>query len=70
MVIVAINKATGPTTAHVAISHPVDLTRGQSYQITAATPAVVRGPALTPTARNTFQLEMPASSVTTLVLER
>ncbi len=70
MVIVAINKATGPTTALLAISHPVDLTRGQSYQITAATPAVVKGPALAPTAHNTFQLEMPASSVTTLVLER
>lgn len=70
MVIVAINKATGPNTALLAIAHPVDLTRGQVYQITAATPAVVKGPTLAPTARNTFQLEMPASSVTTLVLER
>jgi hypothetical protein len=70
MVIVAINKATGPNTALLAISHPVDFARGQAYQITGATPAVVKGPTLSPTARNTFQLEMPASSVTTLVLER
>jgi glycosyl hydrolase family 44 len=70
MVIVAINKATGPTTALVTISHPVDLARGQAYQITAASPAVVKGPTLAPTGRNTFELEMPASSVTTLVLER
>jgi hypothetical protein len=70
MVVVAINKSTGPTTADLVISHPVELTRGQSFQITAATPAVVRGPALAPAARNSFRLELPASSVTTLVLER
>jgi len=70
MVIVAINKSTGPTTALVTIAQPVDLGRGQAWQITAATPAVVKGPALTATGRNAFQLEMPASSVTTLVLER
>jgi len=54
----------------VVITHTVDLVRGQSYQITAASPAVVRGPALAPAARNLFRLELPASSVTTLVLER
>ncbi len=70
MVVVAINKSTGPTTADLVISHPVELTRAQSFQITAATPAVVRGPALAPTARNSFRLELPASSVTTVVLER
>jgi len=70
MVVVAINKSTGPTSADLVISHPVELTRGQSFQITAATPAVVRGPSVAPTARNSFRLELPASSVTTVVLER
>jgi Glycoside hydrolase family 44 len=70
MVVVAINKSTGPTTADLVISHPVELARGQSFQITAATPAVVRGPSVAPTARNSFRLELPASSVTTVVLER
>jgi hypothetical protein len=70
MVLVAINKSTGPTTADLLVSHPVELARGQSFQITAATPSVVRGPALTPVARNSFRLELPPSSVTTLVLER
>ena len=54
----------------VVITHPVDLGRGQTFQITAASPAVVRGPALAPVARNLFRVELPASSVTTLVLER
>jgi hypothetical protein len=70
MVLVAINKATGPTTADLIVSHPVELTRGRSFRITAATPAVVPGPALAPTARNSFRLELPPSSVTTIVLER
>jgi len=69
-VIVAINKSTGPTSADVVVSHPVELARGQIYQITSATPAVVKGPALAPLARNSYRLDMPASSVTTLVLER
>jgi hypothetical protein len=62
--------ATSATTADLVITHPVDLGRGQSYQITAASAAVVRGPALAPAARNLFRLELPASSVTTLALER
>ena len=70
MVIVAINKATTATTADVVVTHTLELGRGQAFQITAASAAVVRGPALTPAARNLFRLELPASSVTTLVLER
>ena len=70
MVIVAINKATAAQTADVLVSHGVDFGRGQVFRITAASPAVVRGPALAPAARNTFRLELQASSVTTLVLER
>jgi hypothetical protein len=43
---------------------------GQSYRITDASPAVVRGPSIAPASRNLFRLELPASSFTTLVLER
>ena len=70
VVLVAINKSTGPTTADLVLSHPLELTRGQSFQITAANASVVRGPSLAPTARNTFRLDLPPSSVTTVVLER
>lgn len=70
MVIVAINKATSVTTVDVVVTHTLDLGRGQVFQISAASPAVVRGPALAPAARNLFRVELPASSVTTLVLER
>jgi hypothetical protein len=69
MVVVAINKAGSSATADVLVTHPIDLGRGQVYRITAASPAVVRGATLAPTARNSFRVELPASSVTTLVLE-
>jgi hypothetical protein len=68
MVLVAINKSTGPTSADVLIAHPVDLRRGQAWRITAASPALVAGPSLTSTSRNGFRLEMPASSVTIVLL--
>jgi hypothetical protein len=70
MVIVAINKATTPHTAEIAITHPVELSRAQAYRITSATPAVVAVPAPGPSARNLYRVELPASSVTTLVLTR
>jgi hypothetical protein len=70
VVVVAINKATAATTAEVALQHPVELTRGQAFQLTGSSPALARGPELRPSSRNTFRLELPASSVTTLVLTR
>ena len=70
MVIVAVNKSTGPTTAEILVTHPVDFARGQTWQIGATSSSPARGPDLAPTARNAFRLEMPASSVTTLVLTR
>ena len=70
MVLVAINKSTGPNTAEILINHPVDFARGQVFQIGAASAAPARGPDLAPVAPNAFRLEMPASSVTTLVLTR
>ncbi len=70
MVLVAINKSTGPTTAEILITHAVDLARGRTWQVTASSPTPAPGPTLAPAARNAFRLEMPASSVTTLVLTR
>ena len=70
MVLVAVNKSTGPTSAEVLVTHPVDFARGQAWQIGAASATPARGPDLAPTARNAFRLEMPASSVTTVVLTR
>jgi hypothetical protein len=70
LVLVAVNKSTGPTTAEILVNHGVELTRGTPWQITAAAPAPARGADLPPTARNTFRLDMPPSSVTTLVLTR
>lgn len=68
VVLVAVNKSTGKTTADIVLTHPVSLTRGQAFQITASSPTPVAGPALPAGARNSFRLEMPASSVTTVVL--
>ena len=68
LVLVAINKTAAPLVAQLQLSHPVVLTRGQTWQLTSAAPALRRGPALAATGRNAFRLELPASSVTTAVL--
>ena len=70
MVLVAVNKSTGPTTAEILVTHPVDFARGQTWRIGPASASPVRGPDLAPTARNAFRLEMPATSATTVVLSR
>ncbi len=70
VVLVAVNKSTGPATADILLTHSLDLTRGETWRITAASPVPATGPALTATARNTFRLELPASSVTTVRLRR
>jgi hypothetical protein len=70
VVVVALNKSTGPTAAEILLAHPVDLARGQVWQITGASASLARVADLTPTARNAFRLEMPPSSVTTVVLSR
>jgi hypothetical protein len=66
--LVAVNKSTGPTTADTVLTHPVGLTRGQTWQITASSSMPAPGPSPSATGRNAFRLEMPASSVTTVVL--
>lgn len=70
VVLVAINKSTGPTTAEILLTHPVDLLRGQTWRVSASSLSPSRGPDLAPTARNAFRLEMPPSSATTVVLSR
>jgi hypothetical protein len=70
MVLVAVNKSTGPTTAEILVTHPVDFVRGSTWQIGPASSTPARGPDLAPSARNAFRLEMPASSATTVVLAR
>jgi hypothetical protein len=70
MVLVAVNKSTGPTTAEILVTHDVDFARGQTWQVGPGSATPVRGPDLAPTAHNAFRLEMPASSATTLVLTR
>jgi hypothetical protein len=68
MVVVAINKSTGAVNAEIAVDHPRALATGRTFQVTAATPALVAGPAATAPSRNLFRLKLPPSSVTTLVL--
>jgi hypothetical protein len=68
LVLVAVNKSTGPATAEILLTHPVELRRGQTWQVTAASPTPARGPDLAAVARNAFRLEMSASSATTVVL--
>jgi hypothetical protein len=70
VVLVAVNKSTGRTTAEILLTHSVDLAHGQTWHIGPDSSSPARGPDLTPVARNAFRLEMPASSVTTVALTR
>jgi len=70
LVVVVINKGSSSSIAEVAINHGTTLSQGQSYQMTAVAGALVAGPSYTPTAHNTFKIELPATSVTTLVLTK
>jgi hypothetical protein len=68
MTVIAINKSKGTTTADLSITHPVAFTRALRFQITSSSGTLAAGPDLAPTARNTFRLDLPGSSVTLLVL--
>ena len=68
MVLVAVNKSTGPTTADLLITHALGLTHGRTWQITSSSPVPSPGPALTAAAPNSFRIELPGSSVTTIQL--
>ena len=70
VVVVAINKTSGPVTAEILVTHPVDLLRGQAWQVTPASATPVRGPEVAATARNAFRVTLAPSSVTTIAIER
>jgi hypothetical protein len=70
LVLVALNKSTGPVAAEVLVTHPVELTRGQAWRVDASAASPARVADLAPAARNAFRLDLPASSVTTVVLSR
>jgi hypothetical protein len=68
VVVVAINKALGSAVAELSIEHTAELTRAQTFRLTAASPALVPGPALAPAARNLYRFSLPASSLSVIVL--
>jgi hypothetical protein len=68
LVIVALNKARGDVGADILLTHGVDLGRGQAWQLTAAGPSWVPGPAVTRTGRNAFRVRLPPLSVVTVSL--
>jgi hypothetical protein len=70
IVLVAVNKSTGPTTAEILVTHPVELARGETWQVGPSSAQPLRGPDLAPAAPNAFRLEMPGYSATTVVLSR
>jgi hypothetical protein len=69
MVIVAINKNDSAQTAGFAISHTALFGKAEVYTLTSASSAPVRQSDINITLTNAFQYNMPANSVTTLVLQ-
>ena len=68
MVLVAINKHTAPLTAGVAVTHTRRFARAEVYRLTSAAAAPVRAADVTLSPDGTFQVTLPAMSVSTLVL--
>jgi hypothetical protein len=68
MVIVAINKADAAQTAGIAVTHTAQFHTAQVYTLTAGTSQPQRQADIAITLTNAFQYDMPANSVTTLVL--
>ncbi|HET9865116.1 MAG TPA: glycoside hydrolase family 44 protein [Steroidobacteraceae bacterium] len=70
MVIVCINKADADTTASLAITHGVQFQTAKVYQLTGASPqGQPQARSAVAITANSFQLTMPANSITTLVLQ-
>jgi hypothetical protein len=70
MVLVCINKGSAAQTAAIAVTHPVQFHTARVYQLTAASTAgQPQARADVAIANNSFQYTLPASSVTTLVLQ-
>jgi len=68
MVIVAINKTGTSLRAGISIEHGVELGKAKVYQLTAASPYPASAGEISIDLTNAFVYEMPAMSVTTLVL--
>ena len=68
MVIVAINKSDSAQTAGIAVTHTTQFHIAQVYTLTSANSVPQRQADLNVTLTNAFQYNMPANSVTTLVL--
>jgi len=68
MVLVAINKHSAPLTAGVAVTHTLRFARAEVYRLTSAAAAPVRAADVALAPNGTFQVTLPAMSVSTLVL--
>ncbi len=68
VVAVAINKTDSSKSTLVTVAHSAALTKGQVYQLTAASAAPVRTADIASVQPNNFIVELPAMSVSTLVL--
>jgi O-glycosyl hydrolase len=68
MVLVAINKNDASQTAGIAITHTTQFHTAQVYTLTGANSQPQRQADISLTLTNAFQYNMPANSVTTLVL--
>jgi hypothetical protein len=68
VVLVAINKHSAALTAGIAVTHTRRFPRAEVYRLTSASAAPVRAADATLAPNGTFQISLPAMSVTTLVL--
>jgi hypothetical protein len=68
MVLVAINKHTAPLTAGVAVTHSRRFPTAEVYRLTSSSAAPVRVSDVPLSSDGTFQVTLPAMSVSTLVL--
>jgi hypothetical protein len=68
-VLVAINKATTPKTAGLRIAHSTTFRAAAVYVLAGAEPVLSKAASLTPVATNAFRYDMPAQSVSVIVLQ-
>jgi mannan endo-1,4-beta-mannosidase len=68
MVIVCINKSDSAQTAGIAVTHTVQFNKAEVYQLTSANSTPQRQADIDITLTNAFQYNMPANSISTLVL--
>jgi len=68
MVIVCINKSDSAQTAGIAVTHTAQFNKAEVYQLTSANSTPQRQADIDITLTNAFQYNMPANSISTLVL--